>query len=231
MKHLDLFSGIGGFSIAAQRVGWETIGFSEIDPYCLDLLERRFDCDGWFSLPGSLDCWPPGWAERVTELSRIDPDWIVIENVYQTWRRWVPELRRRMYQLGYSSLPLRVRAVDVGRPHIRARGFLVANTDCERLREFKGWWRREAGEVAAELAFDGAELYLAYPNGVRELQPEGGQQKERGRASDSSWWAVEPSVGRVAHGVPNRVDRLKGLGNAVVPQAVELIFRGINHCA
>ena len=40
-----------------------------------------------------------------------------------------------------------------------------------------------------------------------------------------SWWAVEPDVGRVAHGVPSRVDRLRGLGNAVVPQVAELIGR------
>lgn len=40
-------------------------------------------------------------------------------------------------------------------------------------------------------------------------------------------WATEPAVGRVAHGVPNRVDRLKGLGNAVVPQIPELIGHAI----
>jgi len=40
-----------------------------------------------------------------------------------------------------------------------------------------------------------------------------------------SWWQVEPDVGRVAHGVPSRVDRLRGLGNAVVPQVAELIGR------
>ena len=39
------------------------------------------------------------------------------------------------------------------------------------------------------------------------------------------WWQVEPDVGRVAHGVPSRVDRLRGLGNAVVPQVAELIGR------
>ena len=36
-------------------------------------------------------------------------------------------------------------------------------------------------------------------------------------------WLPEPRVGRVAHGVPNRVDRLKGLGNAVVPQLIQAI--------
>ena len=43
----------------------------------------------------------------------------------------------------------------------------------------------------------------------------------------SSWWEAEPSVGRVADGISRRVDRLKGLGNAVVPQIVELIGRRI----
>ena len=41
----------------------------------------------------------------------------------------------------------------------------------------------------------------------------------------SSWWEVEPAVGRVADGVPARVDRLAGLGNAVVPQVAEVIGR------
>ena len=39
------------------------------------------------------------------------------------------------------------------------------------------------------------------------------------------WWKVEPELGRVADGIPNRVDRLKGLGNAVVPQVAEYIGR------
>jgi len=42
MTHLDLFSGIGGFSIAAQWVGFQTIGFSEIEMYCCQLLVGRF---------------------------------------------------------------------------------------------------------------------------------------------------------------------------------------------
>ncbi|BAK97388.1 putative methyltransferase [Oscillibacter valericigenes Sjm18-20] len=43
----------------------------------------------------------------------------------------------------------------------------------------------------------------------------------------SGWWAAEPDVGRVANGVPSRVDRLKCLGNAVVPQQAYPIFRAI----
>jgi len=43
----------------------------------------------------------------------------------------------------------------------------------------------------------------------------------------SDQWAVEPDVGRVAHGVPNRVDRIKQLGNSVVPQIPEMLGRAI----
>lgn len=52
----------------------------------------------------------------------------------------------------------------------------------------------------------------------------------RGRAAEyvaGEWWPAEPDVGRVAHGVPHRVDRLRCLGNAVVPQQFYSIFRAI----
>jgi len=48
-----------------------------------------------------------------------------------------------------------------------------------------------------------------------------------GGSEPDGWWETEPDVGRVAHGVPARVDRLRCLGNAVVPQVVEVIGRAI----
>ena len=42
-----------------------------------------------------------------------------------------------------------------------------------------------------------------------------------------SFWSIEPDVGRVAHGIPKRVDRIRGLGNAIVPQIAEQIGRVI----
>lgn len=50
----------------------------------------------------------------------------------------------------------------------------------------------------------------------------------RGRADAAAWWASEPDVGRVANGIPARVDRLRCLGNALVPQVALLIFQAIN---
>jgi DNA (cytosine-5)-methyltransferase 1 len=54
-----------------------------------------------------------------------------------------------------------------------------------------------------------------------------GEAAQPGHGSVGEIWQAEPDVGRVAHGVPKRVDRLKGLGNAVVPQIPELIGNAI----
>ena len=97
--------------------------------------------------------------------------------------------------------------------------------------------------------------YVADTIGLRQLQSQRSEQKERGRASNSGanvpnpsrelphrrwqarrrgaeppnrdWWAIEPNMGRVANGIPSRVDRLKCLGNAVVPQQVYPILAAI----
>jgi len=48
-----------------------------------------------------------------------------------------------------------------------------------------------------------------------------------GQFTNGNWWDIEPGVGRVANGIPHRMDRLKQLGNAVVPQVVEEIGKAI----
>ena len=51
--------------------------------------------------------------------------------------------------------------------------------------------------------------------------------KESGSRGITDFWDIEPNVGRVANGVPNRVDRLKQLGNSLVPQIVQQIGEAI----
>ena len=51
-------------------------------------------------------------------------------------------------------------------------------------------------------------------------------EKERS-SSWERWWQFEPDVGRVANGVPQRVDRLKGLGNSLVPAIPYMIGHSI----
>ncbi len=61
----------------------------------------------------------------------------------------------------------------------------------------------------------------------RRKNHQGQGQTGRDWIAPSDWWLTEPEVGRVAHGVPARVDRLRALGNAVVPQVAEWIGRRI----
>lgn len=56
------------------------------------------------------------------------------------------------------------------------------------------------------------------------------RERKINRAFDDSIWSFEPGVGRVANGIPNRMDRIKGLGNAIVPQVAYEIFKAIQIC-
>ena len=79
----------------------------------------------------------------------------------------------------------------------------------------------------------GSSINVSNPNSqgpqgwavVQDKQPaRSGWGRHFGR---DGWWPPEPNVGRVAHGVPKRVDRLKALGNAVVPKIPEMIGQAI----
>lgn len=108
------------------------------------------------------------WSEFRRAIEEIRPDFIVVENVGHTWRRWVPSVREDLAELGYSSLPLRVRASDLGAPHERSRIFIVAHADSELLRKLSWWWCGPGRESAKELAesWDSAPRRLGTDDGV-----------------------------------------------------------------
>jgi DNA (cytosine-5)-methyltransferase 1 len=72
-------------------------------------------------------------------------------------------------------------------------------------------------------------VVVAYPDrkGLQRAEREVYQTRNRARFTGRGWewWQTEPEVGRVANGVPARMDRLRGLGNAVVPQVAEVVGR------
>jgi DNA (cytosine-5)-methyltransferase 1 len=78
---------------------------------------------------------------------------------------------------------------------------------------------------------------MANANGLRQSQPQGVQSDQRGWTGDGGeqggmqWWSAEPDVGRVAHGVANRVDRLRGLGNGQVPAVVALAWETLTRAS
>ena len=204
MNVIDLFSGIGGFSLGLERAGMRTIAFCELNDHCLTVLHRHWPTtpvywdatrDSGVPMPGSVPRGAPEGALRLTELFDVRPDWIVIENTYHRWRAWVPELRRILWTFGYASVCFRVRAAEVGARHARARAFVIAHADSEQLRELSRWWDGPGGEVAQELA--------------------------------KSWDSAPGAVG-APYGLSDGVERLHTLGNAVCPYVSELIGRGIN---
>ena len=90
--------------------------------------------------------------------------------------------------------------------------------------------KREVGGVSSQVAntdSEGLERQWKSRNqfGSQFTAAESGEvrQGEMGQG----WWSVEPNVGRVAHGIPRRVDRLKSLGNSLVPQIPYYIGQSI----
>lgn len=158
VRHIDLFSGIGGFALG---FGTQPIAFCEIDAGCRAVLGHHWpstpiygDIARHRELPvsGPIRGGKASGPRRLEEFFDVRPDWVVVENVHHTWRRWVPELRREFHRIGFASVPLRVRAVEVGAQHERARVFVVAHADGEQLRELSRWWGRQGRQVADELA-------------------------------------------------------------------------------
>jgi len=90
--------------------------------------------------------------------------------------------------------------------------------------------REDSGRRSQEVIIaDSPEQRLYSEKDIRKLEGTGGNELDisQSRSYRGDWWAVEPQLGRVAHGIPNRVDRLKCLGNAIVPQVAYQIIKAI----
>lgn len=109
----------------------------------------------------------------------------------------------------------------------------LSDTESEQDRrvQFGGiQFNAEASSCASNVADSERERCGQVEQSIRK----GTQGKRTSRSSEYGsvpngrrWWASEPELGRVAYGVPNRMDRLRSLGNAVVPQQVQPILQGI----
>lgn len=111
-----------------------------------------------------------------------------------------------------------------GRTELERDGKNVSNSD---LAGLQGRNEKELPKRPGKRTF---RKSCAYVSDTESSELQGQRRTARGRRPEfgcSSWWPAEPNVGRVAHGVPSRVDRLKCLGNAVVPQQFYPIFRAI----
>ena len=230
MNHLDLFSGIGGFALAARWAGINTVAFCEIEPFAQKVLKKNFPSVPVFPdickltrsdinetvdiITGGFPCQPFSiagrkkgtednrdlWPQMFRVIKEFRPTWVIGENVANFVGMAFERTKADLESEGYEVQPLIIPACGVNAPHKRDRVWIVAYSRCSLL---QGGIKPRADEV--------------------EVEKQNADIDQR-----SGRWATEPDVGRVAHGVPNRVDRLKGLGNAIVPQVVYQIMKGIH---
>ena len=181
------------------------------------------------------------------------PAWCVFENVYGHVSMGLDQVLFDLETDGYATRSFIVPACSVDAPHRRDRvwiiGRFMADTNNPRDRtqrheanrnwpqNVKGWEKqswpqpsRHSENVGHPDSFtkgkQGDRLDRKSVNGSAARE----WSAARNRPTDTGWWATEPPVGRLAHGIPNRLDQLKGLGNAIVPQIAMQIGLTIKQC-
>jgi DNA (cytosine-5)-methyltransferase 1 len=210
--HLDLFSGIGGFALAARWAGIETVAFCESDEFCKSVLAKHWpgvpviedvrlldgrNYKGVDLLTGGFPCQPFSeigerkgaaddrylWPEMRRIVAQARPAWVVAENVPGIVGMALDDVLSDLEAEGYATQALVIPACGVGANHRRDRVWIVANATGEPLRVC-------------------------------------GQPRQ-----DAHSWDAEPGVARVANGIPGALDRNKALGNAIVPQVAYELLR------
>lgn len=239
MHLLDLFSGIGGFSLGLERSGvFKTVAFCEIEPYYQKVLAKH-----WPQVPIYDDV-------KTITADRLASDGIAVDaicggfpcqDISTAGKKAGLDGERSSLWFEYARIvgELRPRYVIVENVSALLNGGLdrVLRTLAEVGYDAE-WHCIPATFVGAPHRRDRLWI-VAYPTRVG-LQRCGktrcGEKGEGARiftkSSRSSsgigmWWRPEPDVGRVVDGLPNRSHRIKALGNAVVPQIPELIGRAI----
>jgi len=239
MNHLDLFSGIGGFSLAASWVWGEDhniVSFVEIDKFCQKVLAKH-----WPNVPchddirtykhngtnvdlltGGFPCQPFScagkragseddrhlWPQMLRVIRAVRPTYIIGENVAGIINMELDQVLSDLEDSEYEVQPFLIPACGVDAPHRKKIGRhceysgTMADTTGTRLQE---WRSSQVGRYEQK----------SKPKrcGCEQGKP--------------TYWLPEPNMGRVAYGVRNRVDRLKLLGNAIVPQVVVPIMECI----
>ena len=167
------------------------------------------------------------WAEFWRIIGEIRPIFAIIENVPMLTVRGGTRVIADLASIGYNAEWCIISAKEMGALHIRKRIFIIAypkgQNDGRNIAEpGEGQIQQpRIGPVKAAVADTERREIRA---GLRENEPAEKRRRRLGYSSRTKGiWTAEPNVGRVANGVSSRVDRLKCLGNAVVPQCGEYI--------
>ena len=228
-----------------------TVAFYEIDPYCRKVLRKHWPdvpifedvreltsdqtgpvdviCGGFpcqdISIAGSqagIEGERSGlWAEIARLGGEIRPRYIIVENVtnllaspYEQRGGWFGKVLGDLAEIGFDAEWGCIAAGEAGLPHIRDRIWLVAHPPSKR-------WN---------LSDDTAPFGIARERLPDMQQPEcRWERQDGGHSMERVGWTVEPRIFGSRDGVSSELDadRIKALGNAVVPQITEMIGRAI----
>lgn len=248
-RHLDLFSGIGGFALAASWV-WgedhEIVSFCEIEKYpqkvlakhwpdvpchddiktlkgdsfgAIDLITGGFPCQPFSSINtrGKKGKEHAGyiWPEMLRVIGESRPSWVIGENVLRFKTMGLDHVQDDLENIGYESIPFIIPDCAAGSPQLRERIFIVAHLKGQRK-------PRALATSESEKASD--EGKRRHQN-RRSLWVDTASTNSRWRGE----WPPYSGLCRVAPGLPSKLDkaRIRGLGNAIVPQCVAPIMQSI----
>ena len=215
MNVLDLFSGIGGFSLGLERAGMRTVAFCEIDPFCQAVLRKH-----WPNIPcyreikllpkikadvvcGGFPCQPFStashglriaedlWPDMFRTIVAIRPRYVIAENVQEQAIAYATQCLSR---LGYGTYYRCISGIDCGADHQRDR-----------------WWA------------------IAYPHSQSKFRSTFDAEVAKLPALCAGLWGAENYTRaiRVSDGISNRMDSPAPVGNAIFPQIPEIIGRAI----
>jgi DNA (cytosine-5)-methyltransferase 1 len=175
------------------------------------------------------------WPEMLRVIRAYRPAWVLGENVAgivnMELNNVLVDLEKENYEVESFIIP----ACAVDAPHERKRVWILAycpdasDTHCSRFREQRRTESVQQEQPSAQCL--GQTIPYPFNDGYNraegnEAEPSGDEPENR-IFERGNTWEPEPGICRVVNGVPGRVDSLRGLGNAVVPQVVEVIGRAI----
>jgi len=173
------------------------------------------------------------WPSMFGIIRTSRPTWILAENVAGHVTLGLDQVLADLESEDYAVQPIIVPACAVDAPHRRDRVWIIANAEDKRgcrKNEYEECFKQDREEwLQGQPRRNSSLKFVPDSDNARRVKQWRSEsiQSELVAAKCGNRWSAEPDVGRVAHGIPRRVDRLRGLGNAIVPQVAYEIIKAM----
>jgi DNA (cytosine-5)-methyltransferase 1 len=170
------------------------------------------------------------WTYYLEAISILRPGYVLIENVAALTHRGLDTVLCDLASVGYDAEWYCVPASAIGAPHQRDRIFILAYPQCDGRIRFRHQMEKgcHPDQINAPES-KSSDVSDCYSERFKKqcIEESTYQRKWREKFECHNWWKTEPGMDRMVDGVPNRVDRIRCLGNAVVPQVAEVFAKAI----